>query len=184
VPDALATAANLLRKNGWNTGKTWGYEVVLPGKRKFPGGGMSVSKWRAIGVKRANGKAFPRGADRAVLKVPGGRENPSFLVLNNFFVLKRYNNSDKYALAVGLLADEIAGHGGLVRDWKRPFTKLSFAEKEELQSRLKSKGYYDGKIDGKIGRGSQGAIKAYQAKSGLTQTGYPSKEVLNMLRRR
>ena len=35
VPDALATAANLLRKNGWQTGKTWGYEVTLPG-----GGGL------------------------------------------------------------------------------------------------------------------------------------------------
>ena len=30
IPDALATAANLLHKNGWRTGKTWGYEVVLP----------------------------------------------------------------------------------------------------------------------------------------------------------
>src|SRR5690606_23258831 len=30
VPDALATAANLLARNGWQTGKTWGYEVVLP----------------------------------------------------------------------------------------------------------------------------------------------------------
>ncbi len=30
VPDALATSANLLMKNGWDTGKTWGYEVVVP----------------------------------------------------------------------------------------------------------------------------------------------------------
>src|SRR5690606_20107700 len=30
IPDALATAANLLAKNGWQTGKTWGYEAVLP----------------------------------------------------------------------------------------------------------------------------------------------------------
>ena len=30
VPDALATAANLLRKNGWQAGKTWGYEVDFP----------------------------------------------------------------------------------------------------------------------------------------------------------
>ena len=30
IPDALATAANLLKKNGWRTGETWGYESVAP----------------------------------------------------------------------------------------------------------------------------------------------------------
>ena len=34
IPDALATAANLLQKNGWRTGNTWGYEVILPRKRR------------------------------------------------------------------------------------------------------------------------------------------------------
>jgi membrane-bound lytic murein transglycosylase B len=42
--------------------------------------------------------------------------------------LKNYNNADKYALAVGLLADEIAGAPACVQDWKRPFTKLDFDE--------------------------------------------------------
>ena len=101
----------------------------------------------------------------------------------NFFVLKNYNNADKYALAVGLLADEIAGYGGLVHDWNRPFTKLSFEERQELQQRLTSYGYYDGKIDGRIGEGSRAAIKAFQARAGLTQDGHPSKEVLTSMRR-
>lgn len=184
IPDALATAANLLRKNGWQSGKTWGYEVTLPGGRKFPGGSLTISKWKALGLKRANGKAFPRGGDNAVLKVPQGRAGPAFLATKNFFVLKRYNNADKYAMAVGLLADEIAGYGGLARDWSRPFTKLSFAEKQELQKHLLSLGYYDGKIDGKIGSGSRKAIKAFQARAGMEQTGHPSKEVLNAIKRR
>jgi membrane-bound lytic murein transglycosylase B len=184
VPDALATAANLLRKNGWQAGKTWGYEVDLPAGRKFPGGSMSLSKWQNLGVTRANGKAFKNGGDRAELKVPEGRGGPAFLATKNFFVLKAYNNADKYALAVGLLADEIAGYGGLVRDWNRPFTKLSFAEKQELQERLSSHGYYDGKFDGKIGEGSKTAIKAFQAQAGLTPDGHPSMEVLSRLRQR
>ena len=100
----------------------------------------------------------------------------------NFFVLKRYNNADKYALAVGILADQIAGYGQLARDWKRPFTKLTFTEKQELQKRLSAHGYYDGKADGKIGEGSRSAIKAFQAQSGLTQDGHPSMEVLKALR--
>ena len=181
IPDALATAANLLRKNGWQAGKTWGYEVALP-SGKLPGGSLTLSKWESLGVRRASGKAFKNGADKAELKVPDGRAGPAFLATKNFFVLKAYNNADKYALAVGLLADEIAGYGGLVRDWNRPFTKLSFTEKQELQKRLSAHGYYDGKFDGKIGDGSRKAIKAFQAQAGLTQDGHPSMEVLSRLR--
>ena len=182
VPDALATAANLLRKNGWRTGETWGYEVVLPGGRKFPAGTMSLSRWASIGVVRANGKPFPRPSDNAELKVPDGRAGPAFLMTKNFFVIKRYNNSDKYALAVGLLADHIAGYGGLVRDWNRPFERLSYGETEELQQRLGALGYYDGPIDGKIGSGSRSAIKQFQSRMGLSPDGHPSKEVLRKLR--
>jgi membrane-bound lytic murein transglycosylase B len=184
VPDALATAANLLHKNGWQPGRTWGYEVRLPEGRKFPAGSMSLAKWQALGVTRANGKPFRNTSDSAVLKVPDGRGGPAFLMINNFSVIKRYNNADKYAIAVGLLADEIAGYGGLVRDWQRPFTKLSFEERQELQQRLSEHGYYDGKFDGKIGEGSKAAILAYQARVGLAQDGHPSMEVLKWLRKK
>ena len=183
VPDALAAAANLLARNGWRTGETWGYEVTLPPGRKFPAGTMSLDKWASIGVVRINGRDFPRGSDNAELKVPDGRAGPAFLMTKNFFVLKRYNNADKYALAVGLLADQIAGYGGLTRDWDRPFTRLTSDETEELQRRLSALGYYDGPIDGKIGSGSRDAIKALQGRLGLTQDGHPSKEVLSTLRR-
>lgn len=184
VPDALATAANLLRKNGWRTGETWGYEVSLPAGRKFPSGSMSLGKWAGIGVTRANGQPFPRQGDNAELKVLDGREGPAFLMTRNFFVIKRYNNADKYALAVGLLADQIAGHGQLVNDWNRPFTRLTFDETQELQKRLNALGYYDGKIDGKIGTGSRDAIRAFQQRAGLTPDGHPSKEVLTHMRGR
>ena len=184
VPDALATAANLLRKNGWQTGRTWGYEVTLPAGGKFPTGSMSIAKWQQLGFTRANGKPFRNTSDRAELKLPGGREGPAFLVIKNFSVIKRYNNADKYAFAVGLLADEIAGYGGLVQDWNRPFTKLSFEERQELQQRLSGLGYYSGKLDGKIGEGSKAAIMALQSQAGLTQDGHPSMELLKWLRRK
>ncbi|MDI6027298.1 lytic murein transglycosylase [Corticibacterium sp. UT-5YL-CI-8] len=182
IPDALATAANLLAKNGWQGGQTWGYEVSLPTGRKFPNGSMSISKWASAGVTRANGKAFPNGGMNAELKVPDGRSGPAFLMTKNFFVIKRYNNSDRYALAVGLLADQIAGYSGMVQDWNRPFTKLSFTEKQELQQRLSQYGYYDGKFDGKIGEGSRSAIMSFQSKAGLDPDGHPSLEVLKRLR--
>ncbi len=183
VPDALATSANLLRKNGWQPGKTWGYEVSLPGG-KMPRGSLSLSQWQSLGVTRATGKPFRTGSDKAELKVPDGRGGPAFLLTKNFFVLKRYNNADKYALAVGILADEIAGYEGLVRDWNRPFTKLTFEQRQELQKRLSAHGYYEGKFDGRIGEGSRSAIKAFQAQMGLTPDGHPSMEVLKFLRQR
>jgi membrane-bound lytic murein transglycosylase B len=182
VPDALATAANLLHKNGWRTGETWGYEVTLPPGRKFPAGSMSLAKWESIGVVRARDKPYPDRSMNAELKVPDGRKGPAFLMTKNFFVIKRYNNADKYAIAVGLLADAIAGYGGLVNDWNRPFTKLSFEQKQELQQRLSARGYYDGKFDGKIGQASKAAIVSFQAKAGLPQDGHPSMEVLKSLR--
>jgi membrane-bound lytic murein transglycosylase B len=184
VPDALATAANLLRKNGWQNGKTWGYEVTLPAGGKFPKGSVSLGQWASLGVKRPDGRPFRNPGDKAELKMPDGRGGPAFLMTRNFFVLKRYNNADKYALAVGLLADQIAGYGQLARDWKRPFTKLSFSEKQELQKRLSAHGYYDGKADGKIGEGSRSAIKAFQAQAGMATDGHPSMEVLQTLRQR
>ena len=183
IPDALGSAANLLRANGWRPGHAWGYEVKLPAGRKFPAGRMTLAQWQGIGVVRANGQAYPRPNDQAELKVLDGRDGPAFLVLHNFNMLKRYNNSDRYAMAVGLLSDQIAGHAAPSRDWNRPFTRLSFAETQELQKRLSAHGYYSGEIDGRIGPASREAIQSLPGRLGMDQHGHPSKELLTRLRR-
>ena len=184
IPDALGTAANLLHRNGWQPGRTWGYEVVLPAGRKFPSGSLSAAEWQRLGVVRANGRPFPDANEKVTLKVLDGRQGPAFLMAKNFSVIKRYNNADKYALAVGLLADRIGGYQGLRQDWNRPFTPITMNEREELQTHLKALGYYDGNIDGKIGATSRKAIEAFQQRNGLQPDGHPSKEVLTVLRRR
>ncbi|MER0238731.1 lytic murein transglycosylase [Fulvimarina sp. MAC8] len=185
VPDALATAANLLRKNGWQTGKTWGYEVRVPAQ--YRGGRLerdnrTISQWASLGFTRADGRPLPNIGDRANLVRLAGDSGPAFLMMKNFFVLKSYNNADKYALAVGMLGDQIGGYSGLVNDWPRGYTPLSMDERFELQKRLAARGLYDGKIDGKIGSGSKGAITAIQNRAGMTADGNPSKAVLNYLR--
>ena len=73
-----------------------GFNSKLVGKD-----GVSLGEWQKMGVKRVSGGAFPRQGDKAVLKQPAGAGGPSFLVTKNFYVIKRYNNSDFYALAVG-----------------------------------------------------------------------------------
>jgi membrane-bound lytic murein transglycosylase B len=184
VPDALATAANLLRKNGWQSGRTWGYEVVLPaGGERFVDQTMVLAEWRQEGFRRTGGAAFPRPDDRAVLKLPAGKNGPAFLMLKNFFVTKRYNNADAYALAVGLLADQLAGKAGLAQPWPRPKGALSGGEKFLLQQLLQDKGYYTGEVDGLLGEGTRAAIRAFQGKTGLPVDGKASQDVLEALHR-
>jgi membrane-bound lytic murein transglycosylase B len=184
VPDALATSANLLMKNGWDAGKTWGYEVVVPqGALKHVGKTHTLSQWAALGLARPNGKGFRDAGTNAVLKMPAGPSGPGFLMTANFFTIKKYNVSDSYAIAVGLLADEIAGYGGMKQRWPRPDGVLDVKEKFELQTRLKALGYYDGEVDGNFGSGSKAAIAAVQGRIGMQADGEPSLPLLNALRK-
>lgn len=184
IPDALATSANLLAKNGWQTGKTWGYEVAVPaGAAAQEGKTRTLAQWHALGFRRPNGTSFRNGADRAQLILPAGANGPGFLMTKNFFTIKRYNASNSYALAVGLLADEIAGYGGLKQGWPRPDGTLDIREKFELQTRLKTLGYYDGVVDGNFGSGSKAAIAAVQTRIGMDPDGEPSRNLLNALRK-
>ncbi len=185
VPDALATAANLLKSNGWQKGSPWGYEVVTPsGGEKLREESKTLGEWAKLGFKRAGGAAFARLEDKALLKVPAGAAGPAFLMLGNFSVLKRYNNSDSYALAVSLLADRLAGSGGLlVQAWPRPAGSLNIEEKLELQQRLQQRGLYIGEVDGHLGPATEKAIRGFQVQAGLSPDGLPSQSLLRDLRR-
>ncbi|MBU0971207.1 MAG: peptidoglycan-binding protein, partial [Proteobacteria bacterium] len=108
---------------------------------------------------------------------------PAFLMMKNFFVLKRYNNSDFYALAVGLLADRLAGAGGLVGSWPKPPGSLDIEDKIELQTKLQEKGFYAGEIDGNLGGATRAAIRQFQIQAGLAQDGTPSQDLLQALRK-
>ncbi|WP_244490779.1 lytic murein transglycosylase [Aureimonas frigidaquae] len=185
-PDALATAANLLRKNGWRSGRTWGYEAMAPRGTNLAGlerANKSLGEWQSLGFRRANGQAFPTPSDNANLVMPAGPNGPIFLMTRNFFVIKRYNNADRYALAVGHLADRIGGGGDFAQPWPRGYTPLSVAERYELQQRLSQHGFYDGEIDGKIGSGSRASISAYQRQRGVAADGNASRALLDLLRR-
>jgi membrane-bound lytic murein transglycosylase B len=184
VPDALASTANYLKSFGWRSGETWGYEVALPADFNYNNiwndASAKLSDWVAIGVKRANGKAFPRGDDIASLYMPMGGNGPVFAVLPNFAVIKRYNNSSSYALAVGHLADRILGTTGFVNAWPSD-TALSKAQRVELQARLSKRGYDLGSPDGVIGPKTRAALMDFQARAGLTPDGFPSGNALKAL---
>lgn len=184
VPDALGTAASLLSNNGWQQGKTWGYEAIVPTSGpQYNEETMLISAWKNKGFRRISDKSFPRPNDKAILKLFNTTQGPGYLCLKNFFVIKRYNSSDFYALAVGVLADQIAGHEGMVQKWVRPKGALDLAGKSEVQTLLQAKGYYTGKIDGSIGSGSRKAIKEWQKDMDLPVNGVANQDLLDLLQK-
>src|ERR1017187_4235932 len=101
IPDLIASTANNLKKDGWATSQTWGYEVVVPERCNFMLADrakvMTMQEWSRAGISRPGGKAFSRGEDRAYLLVPAGAQGPGFLMLQNFRVIMKYNPSEAYA---------------------------------------------------------------------------------------
>ncbi|MCE8539344.1 lytic murein transglycosylase [Ruegeria pomeroyi] len=152
--DALASTAAYLANAGWVRGQPWGGEV---------------------GSDAANS-----GTPLAVLQpqVPG----PKIAVFKNFNVIKRYNNSDSYAIGVGHLSDRLKGGGPFKASFGPDETGLTLEERKELQTRLTAAGYDTGGADGVIGSKSTAAISDYQRARGLAVTGTPSVELLRMLR--
>ena len=109
---------------------------------------------------------------------PGG---PKFVVTSNFRALKRYNNSDSYAIGVGHLADRIAGGGPLRGAFPPDANGLTKDDRMDLQRRLTARGFDTDGTDGVIGPNSRKAISAYQQSIGLPATGEPSADLLRRL---
>jgi peptidoglycan hydrolase-like protein with peptidoglycan-binding domain len=54
-------------------------------------------------------------------------------------------------------------------------------EASAIQSRLANLGFYHGPIDGKVGSGTESALKAFQAQHGLRASGQIDDDTLNAL---
>jgi membrane-bound lytic murein transglycosylase B len=185
APDALASAANLLKQSGWQTGKTWGTEVTLPPGFAYEDADLDIAKplsqWMARGVKLASGADLPAGDDSAALYLPAGARGPAFLTFANFKVILKYNNAASYALAVALLADRMADRPALVANWPRDERALSRAERIQFQTDLKNLGFDPGVADGVLGRNTRAALRLYQKAHGLAADGFPTASLLAIL---
>ena len=183
--DALASTASYLSRFGWTKGQPWGVEVALPQGFNFALADNSirrpVSFWSGMGLRQASGADLPNHGDASIF-APAGARGPIFLTFNNFRVIKRYNNANSYAMAVGHLADRINGKPDFRASWPRSDRALSRSEKKELQSLLTARGYDTQGADGRIGPNTIAAIRAYQTRSGLIPDGYASASLLQGLR--
>lgn len=184
-PDALASAANFLRNLGWRADQRWGREVKLPRDFPFLEAGLKNTKatneWRKLGVMRADNAALPTTEFTASLLVPAGHQGPAFLVYDNFNVIMRWNRSEFYAIAVGQLADQIAGGGKLLQPPPEDAPRLHRDQVIALQEQLNQKGFNTGTPDGILGPGTRRAISEFQHQQGMIADGFPGKEVLGLL---
>jgi lytic murein transglycosylase len=186
IPDLIASTANNLKKDGWATGQTWGYEAVVPERFNFMLADrarvMTMQEWMRAGISRPGGKAFPRLDDRAYLLMPAGAQGPGFLMLQNFRVIMKYNPSEAYALAIGYLADRLRGGEPFVQPWPRYERVLSRDERLELQQQLADRGFDVGTPDGQLGGRTRAALRQFQARIGLVPDGFASAAILERLR--
>jgi membrane-bound lytic murein transglycosylase B len=185
TPDALASSARLLADQGWKAGAEWGYEVKLPANFAYEDADSdtrkSISEWRRRGVKTADGKALPASDDDAAIYLPAGARGPAFLLLPNFSVILKYNNAASYALAVGLLADRMAGGEAVKHAWPRDERSLSRDERMRFQADLNSQGFDAGAPDGVLGRKTRASLRQYQKSKGIAADGFPTAALLTML---
>ena len=179
--DALTSAANFLNNLGWNQGTRWGREVMLPENFDYRESGYgnrrSVSDWKALGITQADGSDLPDSTLSAYVVVPAGHEGPAFLAYQNFRVIMRWNNSEFYAIAVGELANQIAGSDGLVASLPDlpAYTRNDIMA---LQQKLNDEGYDVGKPDGIMGPATRSGIREFQLKHNMIADGFPAMDVM------
>lgn len=180
VPDVLASTANYLRKWKWNPALPWGFEVTVPKSFDYMRSRANFTEWEALGVHRADGKQFP-SSGQGILFFPSGADGPGFIVTENFDVLKEYNNSDAYAIAVGHLADRIHGGGLIKAAWPKDDRQLSRDARIALQRKLSALGYKVNEFEGHIDFDLRDNIRAEQKKLGMVPDGTPTLLLLDRL---
>ncbi|MBI1186525.1 MAG: lytic murein transglycosylase [Alphaproteobacteria bacterium] len=186
--DVLASIGNYLAQRGWRRGEPIFEEVSAPPGFDYATADAvmrDVQAWAAMGIRPMNGGAFSqdRMLQQAQLFLPAGAQGPKLLLYPNFQVIKRYNNSDRYALSVAMLARAFeGGPASLAAEWPRRLGHLNRDEIIELQTLLNAQGFNAGSIDGQFGTQTRTAVRSFQSARGLPADGYPTNALLQSLR--
>jgi membrane-bound lytic murein transglycosylase B len=180
VPDVLGSTANYLAKEHWQRGLPWGFEVAVPQGFDYMKSRGTFAEWAKLGVRRIDGKPFPPSG-LGILFFPSGVNGPAFLTTENYPVLKEYNNSDAYVIAVGHLADRINGGAPIKAAWPGDDRPLSRDARIALQKKLSALGYKVLDFEGHIDFDLRDNIRAEQHKMGMVPDGNPTAAFLARL---
>ncbi len=185
--DVLASIANYLAQHGWKRAEPVFEEVSLPANFDYALADTNprpLSEWAARGVARLNAPPWSpaEAAQQAQLYLPAGWQGPALLLFDNFQVIKTYNNSDRYALAVALLARGFKGQVGLVKPWPTQLGALQREDMIVLQQSLNRTGYNAGASDGMFGASTRRAVRAFQQANAMPADGYPTDALMEKVR--
>ena len=180
--DALGSAANYLSRSKWQRGEPVMAEITLPDGFAYSlsdGRKKTVAEWAALGAAPVQGGSFtPAGqALEAKLYIPAGSKGPALLTFKNFDVIKRYNNSNSYAMGITALALGFQGKKAISTPWPESDEALSLTQKKKLQEALTKQGFDTGGVDGLIGPNSMKAIRGWQSANGVIADGYVEKRL-------
>lgn len=180
APDAVLTAAAVLKSHGWRAGEPWMVEVSVPSKLDWSKTGLGkpqkVSAWQSKGVK-LKGKA--PGSMPASLLLPEGRKGPAFLVFNNFDVYFKWNKSLVNVTSAAYFATRLNGAAPFSKG--KPDPALSGKQMVALQKKLKARGHDVGKVDGILGAKTRAAVQSEQSRLGLPADAWPTSGLLSAL---
>ena len=185
LPDAFTSAANYLQQIGWNKEEIWGRRVEIP--KNFAFGEVSfdktypLSRFKALGITKTAKRPLPDYETQAQLVLPAGHTGPAFLVYKNFSVIMKWNFSQNYALAVGLLADELININHGVDNFGEEKNFFTNEDLKSLQQKLLEKGFDIGKPDGIWGPATRNALQKFQLQNKLVADGFPNREVFATL---
>ena len=185
LPDALTSAANYLNRIGWNKGEIWGRRVELPTNFDFTQVAFDtpypLSHFKKLGITKRYQRPLPDYDTHAELVLPAGHLGPAFLVYDNFSTIMKWNYSQNYALAVGMLADRIIGISHGLKDSEPGRNFFTNENLKTLQQKLLEKKFEIGKPDGIWGPKTRNAVQKYQLQNGLIADGFPNREVFTTL---
>lgn len=126
--DVFASIANYLSSFGWKDHQTWGRRVLLPAVPEedlFAGRPSDLTpvqeceryedmrvwrdlkEWQALGIRRLNGSDLPSRTIPAALIIGDSGDNKGFIIYRDFCTIMKFNPAFKYALSIGLLADQL-----------------------------------------------------------------------------
>ena len=188
IPDAMTSAGAYLKAIGWQRGYRWGREILIPRGFDYSQTGWHqpkpLSTWSQLGVTDAHKTRLAASDISSRVLVPTGHEGPAFVVYDNFEAIMSWNRSEFYAIAVGRLADRIAGAGRLQTNPPGvEKSQISVKHVKQLQTTLNQLGFDAGKPDGVIGRQTRFAIQKFQAENDQIADGYPRSETISEARR-
>lgn len=178
--DALFSAGNYLSGMGWKSGEPWGIPVDLTWDFDYINSGRdvvkSVKEWKTLGVQVKN-------IDdnlKAALIVPEGHRGQAYLIFDNFHIIMRWNRSENYALAVGMLADRVK-NPNLPDVSAVSGYRLTKDDIKTLQRFINQQRIAQIDEDGLLGSKTRQALQKLQQRFNLPADGYPDYRLLKVV---